>query len=841
MQGLQTRVFITAALTWFATCGYAQIREPSQEQPFPQPNAVAAEESPWAISLDSSGGDVAEPAILSFPGASFIKVHFSIFDVPFGVIVEVSNPEGTEVYRYTRGYFDAHTIDRQRGDDGVHSFSAMSVSGDTAIVKVKGLGLGRNTQTWNVEIDNILHGFPSQADPRPVSQIEKGLGGGLAKPEFSCGATERLDAMCWKNDYPDHYDRSRPVAKLVTARGFQCTAWRVGDDNRLFTAEHCISDQADLDGTEIWFNYEAKSCDSGSNREVVKVSGDLLLATDRDLDYALFSINDFESVEKFGNLGLDVRTGSVGENIFIPQHGLGNPRQISLESDMNVSGLCEIDDNDMYGYGEGTDIGYFCDTTTSSSGAPVISSSTGKVIALHHLGGCLNMGAKVSLIWPQVKSHFGGKVPKGDSKADWAPANQVPEANYQAVCDKLSCNFDAIESVDLDGTITRYAWDFGDGNQSSGATVEHEFNNEGEFPVELTVEDDEGAKDTLVTHVRVTAPNQEPNARFSFVCIDNACSFDAGSSTDPDGDISAWNWQLGDGNQAEGAATEHRFEEAGSYTVKLTVTDDEGAASKTSRNIEVQMPNVAPVAEFTVNCSAATCEFDASASADSDGEITEYRWSFGDGASANGPTAEHRYSEDGDFTVELTVHDNRGKFDRSRKQVEADLPNQVPTARFTVSCDELSCDLDAGGSSDSDGDLVSYAWTLGDGSTLEGTRITHRFAEDGKYSISLTVTDDEGASKSRQKNISVSRDRAIQLSGNGYQGAKGSLASLKWKGAEGADISILRGGEALITVGNSGSYTDRQLKHGLKSAQYQVCEAPTGICSEVITIQITQQ
>ena len=147
MQGLQTRVFITAALTWFATCGYAQIREPSQEQPFHEPNAVAAVESPWAISLDSSGGDVAEPAILSFPGASFIKVHFSIFDVPFGVIVEVSNPEGTEVYRYTRGYFDAHTIDRQRGEDGVHSFSAMSVSGDTAIVKVKALGLGRNTQT----------------------------------------------------------------------------------------------------------------------------------------------------------------------------------------------------------------------------------------------------------------------------------------------------------------------------------------------------------------------------------------------------------------------------------------------------------------------------------------------------------------------------------------------------------------------------------------------------------------------------------------------------------------------------------------------------------------------
>jgi PKD repeat protein len=756
MQGLHTRVFIAAALTWFATCGHAQIREPSIEQPSPALNAVAAGESAWHASLDRSASTLAEPVIVNVPGATFIKVHFSTFHVPFGVIVEVSNPQGTEVYRYTRAYRDPHTIDRQRGDDGVYSFSAMSVSGDTAIVKIFNLDMDRDTPPWNVVIDSILHGLPSQPETGPSSHIEKALGKGSAKPEFACGAAERLDAMCWKSDYPDHYDRSRPVAKLVTARGFQCTAWRVGKENRLFTAEHCISSQEDLDGAEIWFNYEASSCDSSKNREAVKVSGNQLLATDRDLDYALFTVHDFDTIESFGNLGLDVRTGSVGENIFIPQHGLGNPRQISLESDMNLSGMCEIDDDDMYGYGKGTDIGYFCDTTTSSSGAPVISSSTGKVIALHHLGGCLNMGAKISLIWPQVKSHFGGKVPEGDSDADWAPANQVPEASYQAVCDKLSCSFNAVESVDPDGTITRYTWNFGDGSQSSGSTVEHEFSEEGQFPVELTVEDDEGAKDTMVTQVSVTSPNQEPSARFSFVCIDNSCSFDAGSSADPDGEISAWQWDMGDGSRAEGSAVEHRFEEAGSYAVKLTVTDDEGAAGKTIRNVEVQLPNVAPV------------------------------------------------------------------------------------ARFTAICDELSCEFDAGGSTDSDGSLVSYAWALGDRTALQGNRASHRFAEDGKYRVTLTVTDNEGASTARQKTVSVSRDRVIRLSGNGRHGVKGSLASLKWKGAESADVTILRDGEALVTVGNSGRYTDRQLKHDLKSAQYQVCEAPAGICSEVITIRITQ-
>ena len=491
MQGLHTRVFLAATLMLMASSSNAQVYEPIASQPL---NAVTAEESAYFVNLDGDSAATVEPAIFVVPGASYIKIHFSEFDVPFGVQVEVSNPDGTEAYRYMKGHKDAHTIDRSRGDDGLHSFSAMSISGDTAIVRVRNFINGFGARSWRILVDSVLHGNP----PRPTTQAEgpitKALDKNLSKPEFACGVEERLDAACWKDDYPDHYDRSKPVAKLVTSRGFECTAWRVSDDNRLFTAEHCVSNQEELEGTEIWFNYESKSCGSSVSRSIAKVTGNQLLATDRTLDYSLFTVNDFEIIQGFGNLGLDVRKGSVGENIFIPQHGLGEPRQISLESDMNVSGLCEIDDNDMDAYGSGTDMGYYCDTTTSSSGAPVISASTGKVIALHHLGGCLNMGSKVSLIWDQVKTHFGGKVPQGDSDADWAPSNQVPEAIYQANCDKLSCRFDAADSIDNDGSITSYEWDFGDGNRSNGTMVEHEFVAGGEFPVSLTVEDDEGAK-----------------------------------------------------------------------------------------------------------------------------------------------------------------------------------------------------------------------------------------------------------------------------------------------------------------------------------------------------------
>ena len=112
MQGLQTRVLVAAALMCFATSGHAQVREPSTDQPFQPLNTVAAEESDYFVNLDGNSRSLAEPAILTIAGASFIKVHFSQFDVPYGVLVEVSNPDGSEVYRYSRGHRDAHTIER---------------------------------------------------------------------------------------------------------------------------------------------------------------------------------------------------------------------------------------------------------------------------------------------------------------------------------------------------------------------------------------------------------------------------------------------------------------------------------------------------------------------------------------------------------------------------------------------------------------------------------------------------------------------------------------------------------------------------------------------------------
>jgi len=62
------------------------------------------------------------------------------------------------------------------------------------------------------------------------------------------------------------------------------------------------------------------------------------------------------------------------------------------------NGNCAVDDPTYYGYDEGTDVSYFCDTDGGSSGSPVLSSTTHKVVALHHFGGCPNSGVRIDLI-----------------------------------------------------------------------------------------------------------------------------------------------------------------------------------------------------------------------------------------------------------------------------------------------------------------------------------------------------------------------------------------------------------------------------------------------------------
>lgn len=165
--------------------------------------------------------------------------------------------------------------------------------------------------------------------------------------------------------------------------------------------------------------------------------------------------------------------------------------------------------------------------------------------------------------------------------------------------------------------------------------------------------------------------------------------------------------------------------------------------------------NVVPSASFTSSCTDLACNFDASASSDTDGSISSYDWDFGDGISGTGITTSHSYSANDVYTVILTVTDNATATSQSSREVSASDGNQAPMASFTSDCPDLNCSFDASGSTDDSG-IAAYDWDLGDGATNSGISINHTYSADGGYSVVMTVTDDAGANSSASQTVSVS-------------------------------------------------------------------------------------
>ena len=168
-------------------------------------------------------------------------------------------------------------------------------------------------------------------------------------------------------------------------------------------------------------------------------------------------------------------------------------------------------------------------------------------------------------------------------------------------------------------------------------------------------------------------------------------------------------------------------------------------------------PNTRPVAAFTATATPLTVAVDASTSTDPDGTITGYAWDFGDGSTGTGVTASRTYAAPGTYTVTLTVTDDRGATGTTTQQVEVPdvAPNQAPTAAFTTSPLTLGVAVDASTSTDPDGTITGYAWDFGDGSTGTGVTASRTYAAPGAYTVTLTVTDDRGATGTTTQQVEV--------------------------------------------------------------------------------------
>ena len=167
------------------------------------------------------------------------------------------------------------------------------------------------------------------------------------------------------------------------------------------------------------------------------------------------------------------------------------------------------------------------------------------------------------------------------------PPSAIISASSTVGTTPLTIEFDGSLSTDNDGSILSHVWDFGDGNSTSGATVNYTYMTAGTFNARLTVTDNGGLTDTTTMPVILTEPSADTNILPVAVISSSSnrgyvplnVSFDAGQSYDPDGSIENYTWSFGDGTTASGVNVSRKFMQPAVYKITLKVKDDQGASS----------------------------------------------------------------------------------------------------------------------------------------------------------------------------------------------------------------------------------------------------------------------
>jgi PKD repeat protein len=164
--------------------------------------------------------------------------------------------------------------------------------------------------------------------------------------------------------------------------------------------------------------------------------------------------------------------------------------------------------------------------------------------------------------------------------------------------------------------------------------------------------------------------------------------------------------------------------------------------------------------------------------------------------------------------------------------------NSPPAASFTYACTNLTC-VFTDTSTDSDGLIRSWSWNFGDGTTSTVQSPSHTYASEGTYGVTLSVTDDDGATAAFSQSVMVTSAPppviALQVTPRKVKSVR--YADLSWSPTTtGGSVDIFRNGGWITATANDGAYSDGPLPKGVSSATYKVCEAGTTTCSNEVTV-----
>ena len=294
------------------------------------------------------------------------------------------------------------------------------------------------------------------------------------------------------------------------------------------------------------------------------------------------------------------------------------------------------------------------------------------------------------------------------------------------------------------GTITSYAWTFGDGTTSNAANPSKVYSAAGTYTVNLTVTGPGGSNtQTRTNYITVTAL-PPPVAQFTGTPTSGLGPLTVSFTNTSTGSITSYAWTFGDGTTSTAANPVKVYSAAGTYTVSLTVTGPGGNNTQTRTNYVTVTPP-APVAQFTGTPTSGLGPLTASFTNTSTGNITSYAWAFGDGTTSTAANPVKVYSAAGTYTVSLTVTGPGGSNTQTRTNYITVTTAGAPVAQFTATTTWGTARLTVPFTNTSTGNITSYAWNFGDGTTSTAANPTKVYSVPGTYTVRLTVTGPGGS------------------------------------------------------------------------------------------------
>jgi len=373
--------------------------------------------------------------------------------------------------------------------------------------------------------------------------------------------------------------------------------------------------------------------------------------------------------------------------------------------------------------------------------------------------------------------------------------NRAPAAGFAFVGTEIwkgrSATFDAADSLDLDGWVIQYEWDFGDGSSgeiSHSPLVNHIFEVAGEVTVTLTVIDNMGSFNDVSADFTVL--NMEPVVSLiadpTDMLTEEVVFIDGSRSYDDDGQLMEFEFSLVDPDSGYSVLQSGRTEtltfkpmDDGIYTIFLAVTDDDGAQVVAS--VELRVHNRPP----SIALDPETADLDGSVveapktlslgvmTGDIDGEVDRITWYLGEDSEiiATGPEADLPLDQEGDIFIIVIASDDDGAAVEVMLNFTVNLPPQAVFAVFLEGNPLETVDLypmrmltfDGGNSSDPGG-VVRYQWDFGDGFVQEGSLLNHAYETPGPYTVTLKVTDGHGATSETSLLVTVDEEPKVDES-----------------------------------------------------------------------------